>query len=311
MDESSEQPTEISESQLEEIQSVPPLPPTPLSDSVEPKDTQTTSVPSTEDPPEPPLNPELLSALGACTSDTPDFGDSIHSSLANLWLPILRKGLSKEDKEGLTKEYLIPSNCKLLQAPKLNAEISAAVSEIVRGRDRKITNFQQELGAGVSAVNRGMDILLKTDNKALALKNLSDGCRLLSDLHYCLTKDRTKLVIPSLEKSILHVIQDTERDDTLFGNSLAEKIKACKAIERQGNQIRNKTNTKIVTPQASANRPVQQGNWNGPPRYTPNRGRGGRGRAALSAPRRHYPTAVAQSTSKSSTQPKTRAITQQ
>lgn len=316
VDETAELPAEIPEIQLDEFRSASPLPqvpvpttaaPDPTLDPVEPKDS-----PSTEDSSEPPLDPELLSALGAGTSDTPEFGDNIHISLANLWPPILRKGLSKEDKERLMKEYLIPSNCKLLQAPRLNAEISAAVSEVVRGRDKKLVNFQQELGTGLSAVNRGMDTLLKTDNKTAVLKHLSDGCRALSDLHYCFTKDRMKLILPSLEKSFLHVIQDSERDETLFGNSLAEKIKACKAIEKQGIQIRNKINPKIAPPQAPASRPFQQGNWNGPPRYAPNRGgRGGRGRAPPSASRRHYPPTTAQSTSKGSNQSKTRASAQQ
>ncbi|KAL0870243.1 hypothetical protein ABMA27_005275 [Loxostege sticticalis] len=206
------------------------------------------------------LDPEILSALGASTADTPDFGQEVHDSLASLWTPLLKKGLPKDQKENLMKdkEYLIPSNCKLLQAPKLNAEISAAVSDVVRGRDKKFLGFQQQLGT--------------------ALKYLSDGCRILTDLHYSLTKDRIKLIIPSLEKNFLHVIQDSERDDTLFGNSLSEKIKASKAIERQGSQIRKTVPAqKSATVQSSVHRPAPQGNWSGPPRYPSNRGGGGEG----------------------------------
>lgn len=118
-----------------------------------------------------------------------------------------------------------------------------------------------------------MDTLLSSDNKIQALKYLSDGCRILTDLHYSLTKDRIKLITPSLEKSFLHVIQDSERDDTLFGNSLSEKIKASKAIERQGSQIiKTVTTQKPVTVQSTASRPAHQGNWSGPPRYPSNRG---------------------------------------
>ncbi|KAL4702420.1 hypothetical protein ACJJTC_013752 [Scirpophaga incertulas] len=100
--------------------------------------------------------------LGASTSESPDFGDAAHESLATLWHPILRKGLPKEEKEKLTKESLIPVNCKLLQSPTLNPEIAAAVSEIV-----------------------------KSDNKSRALKQLSNSCRLLTDLHFSFTKDRS------------------------------------------------------------------------------------------------------------------------
>lgn len=255
------------------------------------------------------LDPELLSALGSSTSCTPDFGEDVHESLASLWTPLLKKGLDKEDKDRLMKEHLIPANCKLLQAPKLNAEISAAVSDIVRGRDKKLVIFQQQLGNGTAAINKAMDTLLKTNNKVLALKHLSDGCRLLSDLHYCLTKDRIKLITPSLEKNFLHVIQDSERDDTLYGNSLSEKIKASKAIEKQGTQIRKPmTNQKNIIPQPPVSHPAQ-GNWSGPPRYPSNRGgRGGQRRPPVTL-RRSYPS-QSQAQAKSSYASKTRASQQ-
>ncbi|XP_039745511.1 uncharacterized protein LOC120623526 [Pararge aegeria] len=235
------------------------------------------------------LDPELLSALGSSTSGTPDFGEDVHESLAGLWTPLLKKGLVKDDKDRLMKEHLIPANCKPLQAPKLNAEISAAVSDIVRGRDKKLVGFQQQLGNGTAAINKAMDVLLKSDNKILVLKYLTDGCRLLSDLHHCLTKDRIKLITPSLEKNFLNVIQDSERDETLYGNSLSEKIKASKAIEKRGSQIKKTSvNPKGRTPQTSVTQFSAQKNWSGPPRYPSNRGGRGGQRRPPGAPRRSY-----------------------
>lgn len=303
--------TAIAENEPDEHQSPPPSPQA-LPDLGEVQETADTA--TTEAPPEPSLDPELLSALGASTSDTPDFGEPIHDSLANLWPPILRKGLPKEEKGNLMKEYLVPSNCKLLQAPKLNAEISAAVSEVVRTRDKKLDSFQQALGAGTSAINRAMDTMLKTDDKVRALKSLSDGCRLLTDLHYSFSCDRKKLITPSLDKSFLHMIQDTERDETLFGNTLADKIKASKAIEKQGLQIRKVANQKTAAPatQSSATRPTHQGNWTGPPRYPSFRGgRGGQRKPAPAARRPYTTTTANQTPSKNFNQNKPRANAQQ
>ncbi|XP_049874278.1 uncharacterized protein LOC126372519 [Pectinophora gossypiella] len=274
---------------------------------------QGSAEPVTEPTSEVALDPELLFALGASTSDTPEFGNNIHDSLSNLWTPILKKGLPREDKDKLTKEYLLPSNCKMLQAPKLNAEISAAVAEVVRGRDKKLVRFQQQLGIGTAAISRGIDTLLTSNDKIVALKQLSDGCRFLTDLHHLLSKDRIKLVTPSLEKNFLTVIQDAERDETLFGSSLSEKIKASQAISRQSSQIKASTNQKaagsVGSTQSSANRPVP-GNWSGPPRYPSNRGgRGGQRRPAASTPRRTYPLNQAQAKTFNH-QPKTRATAQ-
>ncbi|XP_063829848.1 uncharacterized protein LOC135079191 [Ostrinia nubilalis] len=321
MDGQTEAPISMPECQPDEPDEPPPASPTPKlsesADGAQPEDSQVPNTSPTEVTPEPEqtLDPELLSALGASTSDTPEFGEAIHDSLATLWLPLLRKGLPKDEKDKLVKDHLIPSNCRLLQSPKLNPEISAAVSEIVRGRDKKLAGFQQTLGIGISAMNRAMDILLKSDDKIKSLKYLSDSCRLLSDLHHSFTKDRVKLVTPSLEKSVLHVIHDAERDDTLFGSSLGEKIKACKAIEKQGQQIRKvgyqaKQN---AAPQPSTSRPVHQGNWTGPPRYPSNRGgRGGQQRPAPKVVRRTYPSTTTQQTpSKNFNQSKNRANAQQ
>lgn len=225
----------------------------------------------------PVLDPELLSALGESTSDSPDYGENIHDNLSKLWLPLLKKGMPKENKDKLLKDYLAPDNCRLLQAPKLNAEISAAVPDMVRNRDKTLTASQQQLGSGITAINKGMDLLLKSDNKIQAMKHFSNGCRLLCDSHYLATQSRIKLVTPSLDKSFLHMISESERDESLFGSTLSEKIKAAKAIDKQGLSIKKPAKPqKPTVPQSSTRSTSYQGNWNAPPRYPANRGgRGG------------------------------------
>ncbi|XP_039764335.1 uncharacterized protein LOC120636839 [Pararge aegeria] len=217
----------------------------------------------------PELEPELLHALGDAVDDIPIYGPDIHGKLAQRWLPILKKGLQAEIKEKLLKEYVAPDNCKLLKAPTLNPKISAAVADIVRARDRKLQTRQDQLGLGITAINKAMTLLLTGDDKVQAVKILSDSCRILTDLHFTETQVRSKLITPGLDKSFLAVIQNHERDETLFGNTLPDKIKASKAIERQGLQIKKVPNPKASTPSSSfaAARPRPQGNWSGPSRY--------------------------------------------
>ncbi|XP_063635557.1 uncharacterized protein LOC134806258 [Cydia splendana] len=221
------------------------------------------------------LNPDILVALGAKTGDDAVYGNKIHENLAQLWTPLLKKGMSKDDKDKLLKEYLVPQNCSLLQSPKLNPEISAAVPETARGRDKKISFNQQQLGAGITAINRAMDVLINGNEDNLkAIRFLSDACRILSDLHHVNTQARIKLLTPGLEKQFLNVIQDASRDETLFGNNLSEKIKACKAIEKQGLQIKKNPTNLIPAPSyppypstSTARPPQHRGNWSWPPRY--------------------------------------------
>ncbi|KAG7310297.1 hypothetical protein JYU34_003052 [Plutella xylostella] len=260
---------------------------------------------------DPEVDPDLLSALGESVSDTPDYGDNIHENLSKLWLPLLKKGMPKDSKEKTLKDYLVPDNCRLLQAPKLNAEISAWAPAMVRNRDKTLAASQQQLGLGITAINRGIDILLKSEDKVQAMKHLSNGCRLLCDSHYLATQSRIKLITPSLDITFLNVVNESERDETLFGSSLSEKIKAAKAIEKQGLQIKKPAKPpKPATPQPGARSASFQGNWTAPPpRYPTNRGgRGGyrrpppppaAGRRSY-APPAHHPVRPA-------TQDKTRA----
>ncbi|KAL4721630.1 hypothetical protein ACJJTC_013531 [Scirpophaga incertulas] len=242
----------------------------------------------------PELDPQLLQALGDTSDDIPIYGPDIHSTLAERWLPILKKGIQKESKEKLLKEYNVPNNCKLLKAPTLNAEIAAAISDIIRTRDKKIEIKQDQLGLGITAINRAISLLLTGEDKIHAVKILSDGCRILSDLHFVETQVRKKLITPGLDKSFLSVIQDQDRDETLFGNTLPEKIKASKAIEKQGKLIKKVNTIKqsaASAPSTSRNR--YQGNWMGPPRFAPsNRGRA---TASYRTPYHRPPTSTIQS----------------
>ncbi|CAG9138079.1 unnamed protein product [Plutella xylostella] len=241
------------------------------------------------------IDPELLAALGDPTEASPEYGANIHENLANLWIPLLKKGMSKESKDKIFQNYPIPDNCRLLQAPKLNVEMSTTVlSDPVRFRDKKLMYFQQQLGHGITAINRAMDVLLTNDNKADALKHLSDSCRILSDFHSMFTNHRKKLISPSVDKSVWTVIQDTERDDTLFGSTLGEKIRSSGTIQKQGLQIKkNVPKQKDNKSMPSTSGRPNQGNWFGPaPRYHQPTSRGGRGvprRTMMSVVRQPYP----------------------
>lgn len=261
-------------------------------------------------PPE--LDTDILTALGEVTEDVPKFGENIHDNLARLWTPILRKGLDKEIKEKLQKQILIPENCSLLQAPKLNPEIAATISDATRYKDKRVETSQQQLGLGIAGLNRGLSLLLENDNERIkAIKLLSDSSRLLCDLHHSNSEIRKKFVTPGLEKTFLSLIKDEERDETLFGQKLSEKIKASRAIEKQGLQIKKPGSVKApLTPaQPTTSRPRTQGNWSGPPRYTSNRGGRNTFRKTGTAGRKGYQAqpSTSKQSNQSHHQPKPRA----
>lgn len=224
-----------------------------------------------EEEAQPGLEPEFLEALGEATNEKPKYGEDIHPDLAQRWLPILSKGLASEVKEKLFTEYIIPSNCKLLKAPMLNLEISTAITESLKNRDKKLEVMQEQLGKGITAISRAMSVILHNKDHVKAIKMLSDATRILLDVHYSETQQRIKLLTPNLDKSFLTIIENECRDETLFGENLSEKIKSAKSIERQGLSIKKTTTAQKPISTAGTSRP-KQGNWGGPPRFQMTRG---------------------------------------
>ena len=56
-------------------------------------------------------------------------GPAIHKDLAAHWIDVLKKGLTSDEVKKLTEAYPPPENCTMIGAPKLNAEVKAAVQE--------------------------------------------------------------------------------------------------------------------------------------------------------------------------------------
>ncbi|CAG9770610.1 unnamed protein product [Ceutorhynchus assimilis] len=181
------------------------------------------------------LDDDILKALGE-QKNVNKHGYEAHVVLKKRWEEILSGGLGKEEREALKEKYPIPNNIPTLMSPAINLEIKKAVPSITIKKDKFLEITQAMLGHGISAIGKGLSSLL-TDSNSLDAKNqlisrLSDGAKLLTDVHHNLSLNRRQLVTSSLNTSIKEVIQGTPVDDLLFGQNLAEKIKAAKEVER-------------------------------------------------------------------------------
>lgn len=172
-------------------------------------------------------NEALLDALGEELSLT---GEVIHPSLAQQWNNILQKGLPNGIKDKLFKEYGVPDNCKLLKAPTLNEEVSAAVEYRARNRDKILESKHNQLGLGITAIGRALTVLLSRGEnyEVNAMKHFNHGCRILLDLHSEETNSRRRLFTNDLKRSEVFRnlnIQELERDETLFGNKVLKMVR--------------------------------------------------------------------------------------
>ncbi|KAL4702825.1 hypothetical protein ACJJTC_003983 [Scirpophaga incertulas] len=213
-----------------------------------------------------PLSSDLINILGDSKVKEVPMGPRILEEVSKRWGKILIDGLDRSHKKEPLSTILIPENFQLLKAPLLNQEISSVMTVSTRNRDKRLERAQNNLGVGIAGLTALISNLMEAkhiDNLDL-IKKLSEVGQLLLDLHYENTVNRRMLITPTLDKKILSMTQDVKRDSYLFGENLGDKIKASKAAEKSGLQIRNNRN---IGPQASGSKKyVPQGNWRGPPR---------------------------------------------
>ncbi|KAI5638684.1 hypothetical protein NE865_08740 [Phthorimaea operculella] len=232
------------------------------------------------------LDDDILQILGDAPEPEDTLGEPLHKDVAARWLDIVKKGLNKEAKEQLSKDYLVPSNCQLLVPPILNPEAKAALTEPFVKRDASMVYRQKQISNALSALAPAIEVIISKEcNKTLKrklLKPISDACRILCDMHHNETNIRRKFVISSVNAGLKDALANSSSDKYLFGDNMTEKLKAAKTVQRSGESLKitqrlQKSN--FIRNQNNRNRP----NFKSLPQKTA--GRQDAGRRELAAPR--------------------------
>ncbi|KAI5633927.1 hypothetical protein NE865_13356 [Phthorimaea operculella] len=240
----------------------------------------------------PELDSEILNILGDDPSVVKEYAKDIQADLAVRFQHLLTNGLSKEIRKELQDKYLPPGNCALIDAPTLNPEIKAAVSEAIIKRDKAIEIKQKELGCAISCIGEALTVLIsKEDKDASVIKLLMDAARLLCDCQNADSTTRRNFVLYNVKKEMKDQLQKTKIDKLLFGPDLADTLKTAKMISKSVADL--KPTSAVATKQAGKNKPTpststQQNrnnlNWKAPP---PSRRQKGTQRMKEPAPRSH------------------------
>ncbi|XP_073952952.1 uncharacterized protein [Choristoneura fumiferana] len=163
------------------------------------------------------VNP-FSEALGDDYIETTKYDKSIHEDISRRWTHIIVNGLSKEQRDNITKKYKIPGNCTILEAPAINIEIKNVLGDSSKLRDKSIEIGQAQLGLATGIIGKAMTQLMENEelNKTHLISLLSDASKLLNDLNFHQTKTRKKLIIPSLDKNFIQTIEKSNRNAFLF-----------------------------------------------------------------------------------------------
>ncbi|KAJ8909801.1 hypothetical protein NQ315_015321 [Exocentrus adspersus] len=108
----------------------------------------------------------------------------------------------------------------------MNPEVKAIMTAAHLRRDATHSNYQSQLGIGLSAVGKALNIALEEeqnvpqDLKEKLLSSLADSGRILSALFNDITRTRRCLTSPVLNKTVKEIADRTEPGEYLFGPDL-------------------------------------------------------------------------------------------
>lgn len=232
------------------------------------------AIPSSEDPEsvDIALDESILAILGEDPTISNVYGPEIHKDLALRLEHFAQNGLSKDLRKELGEKYLLPSNCKLISAPALNAEIKAAIPDVNVKRDKNIETRQKQTATAISCLGQAINCLISkkdSNTDSSIVKMLMDAERILCDVQHNDSVVRRNFILTSLKKDMKDQLQNTKPDELLFGQNLSETIKTAKAIHKSGAELRttvpkpqyNQANSKKPPAVASTSRAL---NWKGP-----------------------------------------------
>lgn len=187
------------------------------------------------------LDDEILKLLGDAPEPETIFGAAVHKDIAARWHNVLKIGLTKDCKESIFKEYLIPSNCELLVPPILNPEAKAALTDAFIKRDASMLSRQKHLSVAIAALTQTLDKMVSRKDSQTSdfLKPISDACRVLCDMHYYETETRKKFVISSTNSGLKDALSNSVTDKFLFGENMSEKLKTAKTVQRSGEELKS------------------------------------------------------------------------
>lgn len=80
------------------------------------------------------------------------------------------------------------------------------------------------------------------------IQSLSDGARLLADVHHQQSVARQNIISTSLDSKLRTVTENNDLDGWLFGDNLNERLKNAKQIERSGKELQRKNTFIKKTP---------------------------------------------------------------
>lgn len=207
---------------------------------------------------------DLGEMLGNDGPTKPTQGENIHEAIASRWNHILVNGLPKDTLEALSLQHSIPGNCPLLTPPKLNPEIVSILANDRSARDNFNKDVQLKISLALSAMGKSMSLLLNDSSnitkeiRDVILTPLGDASHLLTHAFFVVSDSRRKLVLPTLNKSMKDILENTSPGEFLFGSNISESVREAKSLQSTGKELKALPSSFSFTPRGGTGRGAAQ-----------------------------------------------------
>ncbi|CAG5059793.1 unnamed protein product [Parnassius apollo] len=163
------------------------------------------------------------------------------------------------------KKYPTPSNFSKAEAPKMNAEILASLSDLSLKRDKRIYNRQNITGKLMTCLGKSLTSLLKGNiNSKVLIEEINDAAKLAAEIHHQDSASRKFFALSGANKVVQDAMKNSKTDEFLFGADSTEKIKTAQSIKRTSSQIKINDKKETTKPNFNSKKQV---NWIGPLQY--------------------------------------------
>lgn len=187
------------------------------------------------------LDTSFLNIMGKRVVEDRALGPPIYKDIAVRWEDILKKGLPEEEKVMLVKKHPPPSNCVVIDPPKLNEEVKAVLDDAKIKRDARLIGKQQKITTCLAILGQCSADVIRGNLETLSLlERLSEAGRLLADLQRDESLTRKSLVIANISSAFKDTLESAHVDEWLFGNDLADRLKTAKTLERSTQELKAK-----------------------------------------------------------------------
>lgn len=193
---------------------------------------------------------------------------TLHPELVVEWMKWTQKGLyegeeeddkKREEEENKLREEIMkkfPRKGDLrVEAPKLNPEILAYMSEAAKSRDKHFVASQNVVGSVMAAVAKSISLLLELeegDISSTLLQFLGNAGKLLAGLHYQQSVMRRAFILPGVDEKYRELLKKLDITCDLFGEDLFKRLKHTKSLGRV---------VEDLTPRQQAKKPLRSSNW--------------------------------------------------